>query len=65
MSKKIKLPVRVGKKLGRAVLDADGLEIVVFNKGMEDYAKLFCAFINNEHIKKTGFNVAYDLGNKQ
>lgn len=55
--KKIKFtpPFRVGKKEGRAVLDSNGYEVVIFRN--EDYALKFCQFINacadpGKHIEK-------------
>lgn len=46
--KKFKLPFRVGKKQKRAVLDADGLEVVVFPKGFhrEAMAQRFVKIMN-------------------
>lgn len=41
-------PFRVGRKQKRAMLDAKGIEIVVFNKGQEDLAQLTCDLLNNE-----------------
>ena len=44
-----KPPFRLGKKQVRAVLDADGKELVVFPKGREDYAKKYVKFLNNNY----------------
>lgn len=40
-------PFRVGKKQKRAVLDANGLEVVIFPKGNEFYAEYFCECLND------------------
>jgi hypothetical protein len=39
-------PFRVGRKQLRAVLDGEGREVVVFPKGLEDYAKEYAEFLN-------------------
>lgn len=39
-------PYRVGKKQKRAVLDANGKEIVVFPKGLEDFALEYSQHLN-------------------
>ena len=39
---------RVGRKTKRAVLDQDGLEIVVFNKGQEQMAQEFVNYLNDK-----------------
>ncbi len=39
-------PFRVGKKQGRAVLDSNGHEVVVFPNGLEDMAQEYCEFLN-------------------
>jgi hypothetical protein len=39
-------PFRVGKKQMRAVLDANGHEVVTFPKGLEIYAKEYVEFLN-------------------
>jgi len=44
-----KFPLRVGRKQGRALLDADGIEVVVFPKGAELMAKITCDLWNNAH----------------
>lgn len=44
--KELSLPYRVGKKQARAVLDAKGLTVVVFEKGFERVAEAFCQYIN-------------------
>lgn len=40
---------RVGKKQGRAVLDGNGYEVVVFPKGQESMAEHFCDFLNKNY----------------
>ena len=46
---KFKLPFRLGKKQNRAVLDADGHQVVVFNKGHEYLAEEYVNLINNKY----------------
>jgi hypothetical protein len=41
-----KPPFRVGKRQGRAVLDANGHTIAIFKKGCEDLAQEYCDIIN-------------------
>lgn len=41
-------PFRVGKKQGRAVLDGDGHEVVIFPTGFECMAKEYCEFLNSK-----------------
>lgn len=41
-----KPPFRVGRKQGKAVLDANGLLVTFFNKS-ETQALLFCDYLNN------------------
>jgi len=43
------LPFRVGKKQERAVLDADGREVVVFPRGREFFAKQFVELMNDKY----------------
>lgn len=43
-------PCRVGRKQGRAVLDKDGIEIVIFPKGKEADAIEYCNFINSKEV---------------
>lgn len=43
-----KPPFRVGRKQGKAVLDANGLLVTFFNKS-EKQAELFCDYLNNAH----------------
>jgi len=45
--KQFKPPFRVGRKQKRAVLDADGKEVVVFKPGLEDAAQDYCNYLNN------------------
>ena len=40
-------PFRVGRKQMRAVLDAKGMEVVIFPKGLECYAKEYADFLNS------------------
>lgn len=47
--KKFKYPFRVGRKQGRAVLDADGLEVVIFNPGLSEIAGLTCRLYNQHY----------------
>lgn len=42
-------PFRVGRKQMRAVLDAKGMEVVIFPKGLEAYAKEYTDFLNSTH----------------
>lgn len=44
--KVFKAPFRVGKKQGKAVLDADGILVAFFDKS-EEQARLYCEFLNN------------------
>ena len=46
---KFKTPFRLGKKQNRAVLDADGHQVVVFNKGLEYIAEDNVKLINNKY----------------
>ena len=39
---------RLGRKSKRAVLDQNGLEIVVFNKGQEQMAQEFVNYLNDK-----------------
>ena len=40
-------PFRVGRKQMRTVLDAKGMEVVIFPKGLEAYAKEYTDFLNS------------------
>jgi len=44
---KFEKPFRVGRKQNRAVLDGNGLEVVVFAKGLEEMAQQYCDFLNS------------------
>lgn len=55
-----KFPFRVGRKQSRAVLDADGIQIVVFNQGYEDLAQLTCDLLNAHGRRKEALATAYD-----
>ena len=39
-------PFRVGKAQKRAVLDSNGLEVVIFPKGLEGWALFYCTVMN-------------------
>lgn len=41
-----KYPLRVGRKQKRAVLDADGKEVCIFQTSSEEVAQEFCDFLN-------------------
>ncbi len=41
-------PFRVGKKQNRAVLDSNGLEVVIFPEGNERFAQSFCNHLNKQ-----------------
>jgi hypothetical protein len=45
-------PFRVGKKQKRAVLDAKGLEVVIFREGCEEMAQDYCNFLNDAPFKQ-------------
>lgn len=47
--KEFKSPFRVGKKQLRAVLDAEGREVVLFPKGREYLAKEYVQFLNERN----------------
>lgn len=49
---KFKQPFRVGRHQSRAVLDAEGKEMLIFPKGSEEQAKLYCQLLNNEALPK-------------
>ena len=49
---KFKTPFRLGKKQNRAVLDADGHQVMVFNKGLEYLAEEYVNLINNKYGTK-------------
>jgi len=42
-------PFRVGRKTKRAILDANGLEYVVFKEGLEMEAQDFCNYLNKKN----------------
>lgn len=46
---KFKTPFRLGKKQNRAVLDADGHQVVIFNKGHEYLAEEYVNLMNNKY----------------
>lgn len=43
-------PLRLGRKQKRAILDANGLEVVVFPIGNEDIAALTCKLLNKSRV---------------
>ncbi len=45
-------PFRVGRKRGRAILDVNGLEVVVLRKGLEEMAKKICDLLNTDAEQK-------------
>jgi len=47
-NKIFKLPFRLGKKQERAILDADGKEVVVFPRGRELMALEYVEFLNSK-----------------
>lgn len=50
---------RIGRKQKRALLTADGSEVVVFNKGQEALAELVCRLLNEQRLNSSG------IGSKQ
>jgi hypothetical protein len=48
VSRRFLAPFRVGRKQKRAVLDSNGLEVVIFPKGLESWAELYCSYLNKE-----------------
>lgn len=48
---KFKPPFRVGKKQKRAILNSQGIEVVIFPVGSEDLAELTCTLLN-KNLKK-------------
>jgi len=48
--KELVYPLRVGRKQKKAVLDANGVEIVIFERGNEILAQLTCDLLNANHI---------------
>jgi hypothetical protein len=49
VSEIFKMPFRLGKKQKRAVLDADGHEVVTFPKGREVLAKEYVDIMNKKY----------------
>jgi hypothetical protein len=47
--KDFKYPFRVGRKQNRAVLDANGIQVVVFEVGAEELAQLTCDLLNKHN----------------
>jgi hypothetical protein len=64
MDKQFTLPFRVGKKQDRAVLDAFGHEVVVFNKGLEYLALEYVNLMNEKLTEYTGEKSAGDIAIK-
>lgn len=62
MNKQFILPFRLGKKQNRAVLDANGREVVVFNKGLEHLASEYVEMMNDDlhsyNYNKTAGDIA-------
>lgn len=48
--KNFKYPLRVGKKQKRTILDANGVEVGIFQTGSEEIAQEFCDFLNMKNI---------------
>jgi len=46
-AKNNKAPYRVGAKQKLAVLDKNGVEVVIFKKGQEEMAAQYCEILNN------------------
>ena len=44
-----RFPFRIGRKQKRAMLDANGLEIVIFPEGNEEIARITCLMWNQWH----------------
>jgi hypothetical protein len=59
----MKPPFRLGRKQKRAVLDAEGNEVVVFPKGREEFAELYVEFLNERYNKsmKATFRYEYQV----
>ena len=66
MKNQFVLPFRIGKKQLRAVLDANGHEVVVFPKGCEYLASEYVENINNTlhsyDLSKTAGEIAQQVG---
>jgi len=62
--KTFKPPFRVGKKQGRAVLDSNGHEVVVFSKGCEYMANDYVTLINEDLYGYDGDASARDIAKK-
>lgn len=50
-------PFRVGRKQKRAVLDANGKEVILMAKGAEHQAQLYCDYLNENLPKKTSSKI--------
>ena len=64
MEKQFVLPFRLGKKQLRAVLDANGKEVVVFPKGCEYMANDYVKLINEDMHGYDGDSTAGDIAMK-
>lgn len=56
------LPFRVGRKQMRAVLDAKGMEVVLFPRGLESYAKEYVEYVNSLKLGDTVYHEAIYKG---
>lgn len=48
LSEGVQGPYRLGKKNNRAVLDREGIEVVIFKPGMESFAKDYVHYLNSK-----------------
>ena len=62
--KTFKPPFRIGEKQSRAVLDANGKEVVVFPKGCEYMANDYVKLINEDLHGYDGDSTAGDIAKK-
>lgn len=51
-ARKFTPPFRVGKSQGRAVLDATGSTVLLFESGRERQAELYCDYLNNDPFQE-------------
>jgi len=47
-----KPPFRLGRNQDRAILDSDGIQVIVFPKGQEKMAADYCSFLNTKNPKQ-------------
>lgn len=59
--KKYTFPFRLGKKTKRAILDANGIEVIVFPIGHEEMADFTLTLYNNWHIEMISIYEEYKL----